>query len=85
MLAMGFGDEPSLLIADEPTTAPDLTIQVQILSLMLELGREFGTSIILMSHDLGVVAETADRVGMPVVARFVPVDRSLRTCRIRTL
>jgi peptide/nickel transport system ATP-binding protein len=62
MLAMGFSNDPSLLIADEPTTALDVTIQAQILDLLRELNTEFGTSIILISHDLGVVANLCSRV-----------------------
>jgi peptide/nickel transport system ATP-binding protein len=62
MLAMGFANAPSLLIADEPTTALDVTIQAQILDLLRELNREFGTAILLISHDLGVIANVCDRV-----------------------
>src|SRR5439155_6394781 len=52
MLAMGFSNEPAMLIADEPTTALDVTIQAQILALIAELNRDFGTAIVLISHDL---------------------------------
>lgn len=62
MIAMALSCNPKLLIADEPTTALDVTIQAQILNLMLQLKEELGTSIILITHDLGVVAESADRV-----------------------
>lgn len=62
MIAMALSCNPELLIADEPTTALDVTIQAQILTLMKELIREFETSILLITHDLGVVAEMADRV-----------------------
>ena len=62
MLAMGFSNEPSLLIADEPTTALDVTIQAQILGLIAELNRDFGTAIVLISHDLGVIASVCSRV-----------------------
>ena len=62
MIAMAMACEPELLIADEPTTALDVTIQAQVLDLMKEMKAEFGTSIILITHDLGVVAEMADRV-----------------------
>lgn len=62
MIAMALACNPRLLIADEPTTALDVTIQAQILELMKKIQRETGTSIILITHDLGVVAEMADRV-----------------------
>lgn len=62
MIAMALILKPALLIADEPTTALDVTIQAQVLGLMRQLRREFGTAIVLITHDLGVVAEMADRV-----------------------
>jgi peptide/nickel transport system ATP-binding protein len=62
MLAMGFSNEPALLIADEPTTALDVTIQAQILDLLRELNADFGTAVILISHDLGVIANVCSRV-----------------------
>ncbi|MFT4416977.1 ABC transporter ATP-binding protein [Fredinandcohnia humi] len=62
MIAMALSCRPQLLIADEPTTALDVTIQAQILHLMRELSQEYDTSIILITHDLGVVAEMVDRV-----------------------
>ena len=61
-LAMGMSNEPALLIADEPTTALDVTIQAQILELLRELNRDFGTAIVLISHDLGVIAGLCARV-----------------------
>ena len=62
MIAMALACNPDVLIADEPTTALDVTIQAQILGLMRDLQRETGTAIILITHDMGVVAEMADRV-----------------------
>ncbi len=62
MIAMALLAQPRLLLADEPTTALDVTIQAQVLDLMAELARETGTAIILVTHDLGVVARMCDRV-----------------------
>src|SRR5215212_2636379 len=62
VLAMGMSNDPVLLIADEPTTALDVTIQAQILELLRELNRDFGTAIVLISHDLGVIASVCARV-----------------------
>jgi oligopeptide/dipeptide ABC transporter ATP-binding protein len=71
MIAMGLALEPELLIADEPTTALDVTIQAQILDLMRGLQRETGTAIILITHDLGVVAEMCDRVAVMYAGEIV--------------
>jgi oligopeptide/dipeptide ABC transporter ATP-binding protein len=71
MIAMALANEPRLLIADEPTTALDVTIQAQILELMHELQRESGTAIVLITHDLGVVAEVADEVAVMYAGRIV--------------
>src|SRR5580698_4871656 len=62
MLAMGFANEPALILADEPTTALDVTIQAQILDLLRALSADLGTAVILISHDLGVIAEMCGRV-----------------------
>ncbi|HEX7967107.1 MAG TPA: ABC transporter ATP-binding protein [Stellaceae bacterium] len=71
MIAMALACNPKVLIADEPTTALDVTIQAQILDLMLGLQQELGTAIILITHDLGVVAETAQRVLVMYAGRKV--------------
>src|SRR4029450_4365074 len=62
MIAMALACNPKVLIADEPTTALDVTIQAQILEIILDLQVKLGTAVILITHDLGVVAETAQRV-----------------------
>src|SRR5699024_7496303 len=62
MIAMAMSSSPKLLIADEPTTALDVTTQAQILDLMLDMKEAYHSSILLITHDLGVVAETAERV-----------------------
>ena len=71
MIAMALACVPELLIADEPTTALDVTIQAQILDLMRDLRRDMGTSVILITHDLGVVAEMADRVAVMYAGEIV--------------
>ncbi|MBT3343596.1 MAG: ABC transporter ATP-binding protein [Gemmatimonadetes bacterium] len=71
MIAMALSCEPTLLIADEPTTALDVTIQAQILRLMRQLQAEFGMAIMLITHDLGVVAQMADEVAVMYLGRVV--------------
>jgi len=71
MIAMALLCEPDLLIADEPTTALDVTIQVQILHLLASLRRDFGMGLVLITHDLGVVARVADRVAVMYAGEFV--------------
>lgn len=71
MIAMALSTKPKLLIADEPTTALDVTIQAQVLELMKELVAEFGMGIIFITHDLGVVAQTADKVAVMYLGRLV--------------
>jgi peptide/nickel transport system ATP-binding protein len=71
MIAMGLINDPSLLIADEPTTALDVTVQAQILDLLGDLQREFDSAIIIITHDLGVIAEMADEVLVMYAGRAV--------------
>ena len=71
MIAMALACKPKLLIADEPTTALDVTIQAQILKLMNDLKREHGTSILFITHDLGVIAQMADDVAVMYCGQVV--------------
>lgn len=71
MIAMALSNNPSLLIADEPTTALDVTVQAQILDLLRDLQKEFGSAIILITHDLGVVAEIADEILLMYAGRAI--------------
>jgi peptide/nickel transport system ATP-binding protein len=71
MIAMAISCNPALLIADEPTTALDVTIQAQILEIMRTIKRQFGTSILLITHNLGVIAEMADRVAVMYAGNVV--------------
>ncbi|MDX9758795.1 MAG: ABC transporter ATP-binding protein [Bacteroidota bacterium] len=71
MIAMGLVSHPSVLIADEPTTAIDVTVQAQVLQLMKELRTDHGMSMLLITHDLGVVAETCDRVAIMYASHIV--------------
>ena len=71
MIGMAIASHPALLVADEPTTALDVTIQAQILELLRQLRKELGMSMILVTHNLGIVAETADRVAVMYAGRIV--------------
>ena len=82
MIAMALSNNPELLIADEPTTALDVTIQAQILDLMKKLQKEDGSSILLITHDLGVVAEMCTRVIVMYAGKIVemaPVEKLFAT------
>jgi len=71
MIAMGLGCNPKLIIADEPTTALDVTTQAQLLELMKNLTRDYGTSLLIITHNLGVVARYADRINVMYAGRLI--------------
>jgi peptide/nickel transport system ATP-binding protein len=73
VIALALCAEPELIIADEPTTALDVSVQAQIISLLKRLGREHGTAIMLVTHDMGVIAETADRVAVMYAGRLAEI------------
>ena len=73
IIAIALACKPELLLADEPTTALDVTIQAQVLNMMKELKNELGTSMVLITHDLGVVAETCDRVAVIYAGEIVEI------------
>jgi peptide/nickel transport system ATP-binding protein len=78
VIAMALSCNPALLVADEPTTALDVTVQAQVLDLLMRLRKDFGSAIILITHDMGVVAEVADQVAVMYAGRIVergPTDQ----------
>ena len=84
MIAMALSNDPKLLIADEPTTALDVTVQAQILALIRRLQRELNTAVVIITHDLGVIAETADDVAVMYAGRIVeraPTERIFDAAR----
>lgn len=76
MIAMALACEPKLLIADEPTTALDVTIQAQILELMVELKKKINMSIIIITHDLGVVSDVCDRIAVMYAGKIVEIGKT---------
>jgi len=80
MIAMALACNPKVLLADEPTTALDVTIQAQILDIILDLQEKLGTAVILITHDLGVVAETAQRVIVMYAGKESGGGPTSRTC-----
>src|SRR6185436_11118897 len=84
VLAMALASRPQLLIADEPTTALDVTIQAQIIELLRDLKQRLGMSILLITHNLGIVGDLADRVAVMYAGQIVemaPSDELLRVAR----
>ena len=75
VIALALCAEPQLIVADEPTTALDVSIQAQVLQLLKKLCREQGTAMLLVTHDMGVIAETADRVAVMYAGRIVELGR----------
>src|SRR5690606_39168542 len=81
VIALALCAEPELIIADEPTTALDVSVQAQIIALLRRLCRQHHTAVMLVTHDMGVIAETADRVAVMYAGRVVeigPVDEVVR-------
>ncbi len=81
MIAMALSTRPKLLIADEPTTALDVTIQAQILELLRELQQDYGAAILLITHDLGVVNELADRIAVMYTGRIIETGTRLEVLK----
>jgi peptide/nickel transport system ATP-binding protein len=73
VIALALAAEPELIIADEPTTALDVSVQAQIIALLRRLGREHGTAVMLVTHDMGVIAEAADRVAVMYAGRIAEI------------
>ena len=83
MIALALACKPKMLLADEPTTALDATVQIQILLLLRELQRELGMSVIFVTHDIGVAVEIADRVAVMYAGRIVEIGPVARRDRAR--
>ncbi len=80
VIALALAGDPQLIIADEPTTALDVSIQAQITTLLRKLCREKGAGVMLVTHDMGVIAETADRVAVMYAGRVIEVGPVTRCC-----
>jgi peptide/nickel transport system ATP-binding protein len=78
VLALAFACEPAVIIADEPTTALDVSVQAQVIGVLKRMCTEHGTAVILITHDMGVVAEVADRVAVMYAGRVVESGRAAR-------
>ena len=83
MIALALACRPKLLLADEPTTALDATVQIQMLLLLRELQRELGMAVIFVTHDLGVAVEVADQVAVMYAGRIVETGPVARCCAPR--
>jgi peptide/nickel transport system ATP-binding protein len=73
VLALAFACDPKLVVADEPTTALDVSIQAQVIGLLKRMCRDHGTAVLLITHDMGVIADTADRIAVMYAGRMVEV------------
>lgn len=85
IIAIAVACKPDVIIADEPTTALDVTIQAQILDLLRDIQEEKHAGVILITHDLGVVAETADRVAVMYAGQIVEVGSTKQILKIRNI
>ena len=85
MIALALACKPKILLADEPTTALDATVQIQILLLLRELQREFGMSVIFVTHDIGVAIEICDRVAVMYAGQIVEQGTLRRSCVRRSI
>ena len=85
MIAMALASEPKLLVADEPTTALDVTIQAQILELLHELKQRLGMAILLITHNLGIVGDMADRVAVMYAGQIAELSPAKELLRVRCI
>ena len=85
VIALALAGEPELVIADEPTSALDVSVQAQIISLLIRLCRERNTAMLLVTHDMGVIARAADRVAVMYAGRIVETGEWTRCCTGRAI